>query len=195
MNAVADAWSDIQLARTDWEFMRQPFSHAVTPGVFSYSAVDLGIAAGTHDRFVGDTEDYQPTIIFDPAIGVSDQQSLSQITIEQWSMIYGRGAQTNSRPCYYAIAGGKMYLGPIPDKAYTLAGSYWQAPQALVNDADVPIMPAHFHNVIKWGALMTVHGLDSAFADRATAQAKYSSLYRQLVNHQTRPVLMGGSLA
>lgn len=192
---VAQAWSDIQRARTDWEFMRQAYSHALVIGTAAYAPADLGITAGDFARYISDAAGYLPHICFDPAIGVADTQSLVQISPEDWSMVYGRGAQTLTRPMNYALADTRLFVGPVPDKAYTLAGSYWRAPQLLVADADVPNLPAHFHDIIPWRAIMKMSGKDGAFADRLIAQGEYSTMYRQLVAEQTRPIIMADSLA
>ena len=195
---TAQAWSAIQRSRTTWEFMRGDFSQALTPGKASYLPSELGIAS-RFSRFANDitaqVETFRPMRCYDPALGEADSQNLIQISPECWSMIYGRGEQTQMRPTEYALANGKLYLGGISDKAYTLVGQYWKAPQVLSLDADVPDLPEHFHDIIKWRAIMFISGKDGAFTDRLVAQAEYSSMLRQLVTEQSRPVIMGAPLA
>jgi hypothetical protein len=193
---TAKALQDIQRARNDWEFNRASFSQALTIGKADYLPAELGITS-RFARFANDipASCYRPMHCYDPALGTADDQNLVQISPECWSMIYGRGSQSPTRPTEYALGQGKLLLGTAPDKAYVLAGDYWKAPQALSLDADVPDLPEQFHDVVKWRAIVKVSGKDGAFTDRLVAQAEYSSMYRQMVNEQTRPVEMGDSLA
>jgi hypothetical protein len=194
VNFVVQAWKTIQNGRTDWVWMRGSYNHALIIGQSSYTPAQLGIAARFRS-FMPASGRYQPHTLYDPAIGVADEMPLTQISPEDWYAMFGRGAQTNSRPCYYALEAGNMLLGPIPDKAYVLRGRYMKAAQVLTIDADVPELPDHLHDVIKWRAIMMLHGQDGAFADRTVAQAEYSRLYRILCNEQTAPVQMGDALA
>lgn len=188
------AWSDIQRARQDWEFLRGEFSHALTIGKMDYAPAELGIAT-RFARFAIDlpVDGFRPMRVVETS--EDDSQDLYQISPEVWSQAYGRGSQQPNRPSEYALRGGKLYVGPKPNKVYTLNGFYWKAPQVLSLDGDVPDFPEHFHDLIKWRAEMKVAGKDGAFTDRTVAQAEYSAMYRQLVNEQTRPVNMGAALA
>jgi hypothetical protein len=58
-----------------------------------------------------------------------------------------------------------------------------------------PDLPDHFHDIIAWKAIMKISGKDGAFADRLVAQGEYSTMYRQLVAEQTRPITLADSLA
>lgn len=193
---TAQSWSDIQRSRGDWEFNRDSFSHALTIGQASYTPAQLGITE-RFSRFAVDAKaaGYQPMHCYDPAIGVADDASLWQISPECWQMIYGRGPQTPTKPTEYALASGKLFVGSQPDKAYVLAGDYWKSPQVLAADSDVPDLPEHFHDIIAWKAIMKISGKDGAFADRLIAQGEYSTMFRQLVSEQTRPIVLADSLA
>jgi hypothetical protein len=193
---TAKAWETIQRSRQDWEYLRADFSALLTAGKASYTGAELGVTS-RFARFAQDiaADFIQPMRLYDPVTGLGDSQNLHQISPECWSMIYGRGEQQNNRPTEYALANNKIYLGAIPDKAYRLDGSYWKAPQVLSLDTDVPDLPEHFHDAIKWRAIMMVAGKGGAFTDRIVAQAEYSQMYRQIVLEQTRPTGMGAALA
>jgi hypothetical protein len=193
VTAVADSWTDIQRSRPDWGWMRGTFTQALTIGQGSYTPANLGIASRFR-AFLKDTCDFSPHTIYDTTIGQADESPLYQISPEQWRSMYDRGVQTRTRPCHYALDNGNLLLGPIPDKAYTVRGWYMKAPQVLAADADTPECPDFFHDIIKWRAILDMHGQDGAFADRSVAQAEYSRLYRQLCNEHTAPVVLGGSL-
>jgi hypothetical protein len=76
---TAQAWADIQRARTDWEFLRASFSHALVIGQASYTPGELGIAE-RFARFAVDAPaaGYQPMHCYDPAVGVADDASLTR---------------------------------------------------------------------------------------------------------------------
>jgi hypothetical protein len=158
-------------------------------------ALDLGIA-NRFSRFAGDARSgYQPMHCYDPAIGVADDAASPRSAPRCWSMIYGRGAQTLTRPTEVCARQRQALRRPLPDKAYTLAASYWQGAADLIADADEPDLPEHFHDLIVWKAIMKISGKDGAFADRLVAQGEYSTMYRQLVAEQTRPITLADSLA
>lgn len=192
------AYDDIQRSRTDWQWLRGEFTASLVIGQASYTPAQLGIAS----RFRAFEVDvrapgvlFSPHRLYDPAIGEADSQDLVQISPECWSVIYGRGEQTPQRPTEYALANGKFYVGAKPDKTYTILGRYRKAPQSLALDADLPELPEHFHEMIKWKGIMKISGKDGAFTDRAVAQAEYSSTFRQLCADQTEPVSLGPPLA
>lgn len=196
IRAVVQAWEDIQKARNDWTFMRAQFSANLVIGQSSYSAAELGIATRFRTFFRDqDAAGFLPHSIYDATIGVSDQSGLSEVSFEVWQMVYGRGQQQQGRPTDYALVGQKFNVGMVPDKAYAIRGWYRKAPQTLAADADVPDVPSHHHTVIKWKAIMDLHGADGAFADRLVAQKRYGDDYRALVDEQTDPLTMGDALA
>lgn len=46
-----------------------------------------------------------------------------------------------------------VILKPIPNGIYTVEFRYWEQPEILEADADVPKLPLHFHNLIVYKAL------------------------------------------
>lgn len=51
-------------------------------------------------------------------------------------------------PIAWSVFGGTPFLVNNSDAVYTLKGKYLQAPPELVNDADVPILPATFSEIL-----------------------------------------------
>lgn len=51
-------------------------------------------------------------------------------------------------PQYYALEGSNFHIWPTPDGIYNLETRFWLMPQPLVNDADVPVFPADYHNLL-----------------------------------------------
>lgn len=78
----------------------------------------------------------------------------------------------NSRPLWYTLWGKpnvKLYLGPQPpDTAYMMQLFYYRTPNRMVNDSDVPELPAQWRTAIaKWAAIQAM----IADGDATQAQA------------------------
>ena len=58
------------------------------------------------------------------------------------------GVPGTGPPQYYANDGSNVHLWPTPDAVYNLEMRYWVLPSPLVNDTDVPVIPAHWHNLL-----------------------------------------------
>lgn len=188
VNWVADAWSLIQNARTDWRFMRGEFEHALVTGQQRYTAAQLGLSDLA--TWVGPLSNQpDPMACFDPAIGGADQQRVRFLQWDAWRERYARGAIASSRPIHWSIDfDNKLCIGPAPDRAWTLCGEYIRTPQVLSANADVPRLPAQFHDVIVYRALMLLADHDEAPSALIPAQGKYADTYHRLVNATTEPV-------
>ena len=80
--------------------------------------------------------------------------------------------------------------GTIAD-SYTIACECWVAPQQLVNDADVPLMPAQFHNAIVYLAMQKYAGFESAPEVDARAEKMLNPMLNRLYIDQL-PVMASG---
>lgn len=70
---------------------------------------------------------------------------------ELWAVLLrdiDRSDVTTGQPVFYAMNGAGVQLFPIPDGAYSLELRYWTMPPALVNDTDVPTVPADWHHML-----------------------------------------------
>lgn len=185
---VTQAWLLIQGAREDWQWLRAEFSESAVIGQARYDPIDdWGLT-----RFAGwieDKDDYEPVTLLDPSLGSADEGAIRQIGFQDWRSRYGRGEQQQQRPTCWAISPAReLCLGAVPDRAYTVKGEYLRGPQTLAVDADVPELPAEFHDLIKWRALMLLAGHDQSPGDLAFAQTNFAPRWRQLVNAQTPEV-------
>jgi hypothetical protein len=174
------AWEMIQLANPNWNFLRAEWSGALVPGETGYGPADLGIAE-RFGEFIGDSGSYRPLTLYDPDIGAGDEGPLDQISWELWRSRYGRGAQSPSRPAHYAIAPDRgLRFGPAPDRSWSVRGEYRKAPQLLAADEDVPDLPARYHQIIVWKAILLMSEHDEAVQGVALAEREYAPLLNQL---------------
>src|SRR2546423_697971 len=59
-----------------------------------------------------------------------------------------RSTVQSGAPNYYAIDGGNLHLYPTPNNVFTLELRYWKLPADLVNDSDIPSIPAGYHDLL-----------------------------------------------
>jgi hypothetical protein len=160
---VQDAYTEIQNLHGAWLWMKAEFEEPLTIGQRSYEGSDFGLTRVDHFLLMEGGK--RLISIYDSAIGVSDEGFLSPM---DWPAFYsgflvgGNRSQTG-KPSHVAISpDGKLWLFPTPDKAYELHGFYRKTPQELTADADVPEMPARFHDLIKWQALIYLGEYDES---------------------------------
>ena len=168
-NWIKQAYINIQISERDWGWLTATFTAPLIPGTAVYTAASFALtrfAAWSSDR-----DGYYPFSIYDPAIGLSDERELPQITHEQWRARWGRGDQSSpywNTPVEWAISPRKeLEFGPYPDGAYVIRGQYQKGPQELVNNTDVPEMPERFHQLIVWEGLRLMMLHDGAYDEAA----------------------------
>lgn len=204
VNWCSDAWADIQLLNPDWFWMQGEFSS--TPGAIAaggtgrYTAAALGVTTRfgdwIRDKQLPDNTIYRSLTIYDPAIGLSDEGSLTEISWETWRVKYGRGLQTANRPLEWAVSPAReLCLGPIPDApAYIIKGPYLKSAQILAANTDIPECPDFFHRIIAWGGLILMVRHDEAPADvLAGAVEQYSNLLAAMQRHELEDMTLAGN--
>lgn len=170
---TALAWRTIQGLQQQWLWMRKDFTKALTIGSTEYAGVTT-FSIADFGRWVTDPG---TITIYDPAIGVGDESELTKISWAEFRVRYLKGTQNQNRPGHYAISPqNALRIGVVPDKAYVIRGEYYTAVQDLAADADVPLLPADYHDMIAYRALMFMAEDDEAVAQLSTATAEYARL-------------------
>ena len=163
VNWIDQANVAIQNLHADWRWMQKTFSGDTSSGSGQYTPASWSITDLRDWLRDNRVTGYQPHTIYLTTDGVAGEGALLEITWQQWRTTYGRGSQTNNFPSQYAISpAGEFSLGPIPDDTYTINGEYRQAAVRLTADGDIPAMPAAFHEIIVWRALMMLAEFDEA---------------------------------
>jgi hypothetical protein len=177
---VNKAYLNIQNSRRDWGWLVAPWTYTLIPGSGVYTPASMNLTR--FSNWMTDRDWYQPTTIYDPAIGTRDETELLQISHELWRTKYNRGdVSIQNRPIEYAISPrNELVVGPIPDKAYVVRGQYQRGPQTLVNTTDVPEMPARFHDMIVWEAIRLLLLHDNAYQDSQFPMAEMVGLRHEL---------------
>ena len=193
VNWIDQASVALQNLHADWRWMQKTFSGDTSSGSGQYTPASWSITDLRDWLRDNRVTGYQPHTIYLTADGVAGEGALLEITWQQWRTTYGRGSQTNNFPSQYAISpAGEFSLGPIPDDTYTINGEYRQAAVRLTADGDTPAMPAAFHEIIVWRALMMLAEFDEAAEQRAAAIINYNALLEDLQRDQLPVVSLGG---
>lgn len=189
---VRKAYNNIQNSRRDWNWLRAEATSPLIIGSARYLPSSLGVTR--FGSWVTDGDDwFRPMSIYETAKGVSDEGDIALVQYQWWYDRYGRGTQTNGRPTTYAISpAGEVVFGPAPDLDYTARFMYVKGPQELAANADVPEMPARFHEMITWEAqrLLMVH--DGAYQESQWPAADFTRLRFELEREQLPQMSLGG---
>jgi hypothetical protein len=197
VNWVKNTWLEIQAERPDWRWMRSEFSLQTRASVDSYAYNDAGmtdsIAGAPISRFGRWwVEDFQ---FFLTSAGIGTRHSIPYQRWETWRKLWLTG---NILPGYCASVSidprNALRLGCKPDGIYTLTGEYQKSAQILAADADVPEMPAQYHELITARAILR-YGMSSAAPESiAMAQEIESRLAGPLYVDQVPPSRFGNPL-
>jgi len=173
---VAQAWVDIQNMNPNWTFMRSDFSFSTTTGVGEYSPSDASIT--NLSRWHTDT-----LRIYNTAIGVADEQYITDWDYQSFRNTYRYGTQVDGVPCVFAVrpADRALMFGPKPNDVFTITGEYQKTPTALSADTDVPAIDADLQMIIVWRAMM-YYGMEQAAPEViALATSGYNALMNSLI--------------
>lgn len=183
VNAVVNAYIDIQNARRGWRWLEAEFTAPTIASTARYTSTSWSLTRWA--EWARDGLRSRPYSLYLTATGVSDESTLTEIDWEAYVRTYVRGTQTSNRPTRYAISpAGEFCLGPVPDAVYTVRGVYRKGPQTLAAGSDEPEMPSRFHRLIEMKAAMDLHQQEEGYAQAATVEKTYRAMLRQLVRDQ-----------
>lgn len=192
---IAQSWLEIQMERTDWDFMRKAVTFNTVDGQQQYHVGD-GLDIDIDDFGSWRNESFRSYI---QSAGVATEIILTQYySYSGFRDFYMLGSRrlVTGRPLYITINPNdrSLLLGFTPNDIYVVSGEYFQTPQVLTADADEPIMPSRYHMAIVYKAMMK-YGLFMSAQEQITAgQQGYSMLFNRMINDQTPIVQIGESL-
>lgn len=192
VNAISEAWDEIQARRTDWKWMRASFQFNSVAGTAAYTPADVGLT----DHAVWHLDTFR---IYLTSAGVRGMIPLPNWEWQAWRNNYGFGSLslTQSYPVTWAERPKDLaiVLGPIPNDVYTVDGEYQRRPTSLKADDDTPAMPARFHRLIVYSALEAMGEFDAAPEVFGRGARKYKQINSDLIRDQTAPMGMPRALA
>lgn len=195
VNWVNDAWREIQTSRNRWLWMRGEFGSpdAVTiAGTNRYTPASWNLT-----RLAEWIIDQDTVTIYKQSEGVSDESQLVFMPWQDYRRQYERGTQVQNRPLHFSISPANEFcVGPVPDDVYVIRGEFQKTPQDLTANGDIPELPARFHAVIAWHAVLLLNEHDEAQLPIATASRHQRQLMDDLRRDQLPKMHIGsGPLA
>lgn len=198
VNWTRTAYNQIQRSRRDWRWLRTDFSGTTTSGLQSYAPAAMGIDSRFGKWIHTGDKGRAAFTIYLTATGQADERFLEFMHWEDFrnSVLFGGSASTTGYPHYISVNDqNELVLYPTPDDTYTLKGRYVKGLQTLSADADIPEMPADFHEAITWKALLLLGQFDEAVQQDPSWRMNYNAVYDMLVKDQTPMIRQAEPLA
>ncbi len=196
INFVNEAWNDIQLARPDWRWMRGSVSFSTVANQATYTPAQCGIS--DLESWIMSTKG-STFRTYVTSVGVGSEVDLGYLPYDNWrdAFQFGSMRQTSARPLTITVTPDQSIgLGQTPDSSdYTIVGDYFKQPSALVADADVPGLPAPFHMLIVYRALMLYAQYEENDYLRTINELDYKRMMSRLSSNQLPEITLGGALA
>jgi len=197
VNWANDAYSDIQLMRDDWAFMRVDFSLSTVASTGDYTSSQVA-AAGTPSTASVSHYSLEEMRCYLQSSGVSDEQRIWWIPYTHFKNVYrfSTSRTTEGRPQFFTLAPNKsIMLSPIPDAAYSVTGTFFRGPDSLSSNADEPIFDSSYHMAIVWHAVMKYAGFEETASAYVNAQNQLAPIMSRMHRIETPEVLVGGEFA
>lgn len=197
VNWINEAWLHVQEAHQDWEWMRTTVSFVTTAQKATYVASAAAGETGVTDLGNWKRDSFRSYIT---ALGFPTEIRLTYLPYSAWRNWYQLGnlRTTFSRPVQHVtICPDKsLGLGMIPDSgAYTVVGEYYRTPSDLAADADIPAMPARFHMLIVYKAMMLYAAYEAAPEVYEEGAREYNKMFVKLEFDQQPDIEMAGPMA
>jgi hypothetical protein len=168
VDAVRDAWLDIQNSREEWDWMKVTTTFSTVASTDTYTKTDIaGADASRVRRFIIDS------------LWVNDGTNYSRATYrdeDEFDILYINDTNTGTPGDYTIIRRNGSIKMTLPDDAYTCRIDYWKTPQELSLDADEPEFDDHWHNLIMY---LAIQKLSSSIASKST-QFEYAQAYAKM---------------
>jgi len=147
--------------------------------------------AGTEKAFVQDYEflvadsiqafDHNQFYYYQTSLGANNRCRLKYCEFEEFKRKYYDYSVTDAPAAITITPNKRLRVYPAPDTVYTLQGEAFSTPQILAVNADTPSMPANFHNMIVWKALLDYAGHEEAGSPFQWAAMRFDEKYNQLL--------------
>lgn len=196
-------WQRIQGMKDDWQWLRTSFNFQLTGLQQQYTVAQVG--ALTTPTFTaaqfGNWKRDSFRVYTNTAPTQADEMLAVFMPWDQFRnlYLYGTMRQNFSRPVAFTVAPDKsLWFGMPPDAAgvtYFCDGELYTAPVALVADADTPVMPLRWHDLIVFRALKAYGVFMAAEEVIARAQDQINEIQPKLMADQLPIITSGPPLA
>ena len=193
---VDEAWMDIQMAHTDWGWMRAPASFVTVAGQAVYplgtTAGTVGVSEAAFGEWARNTGRRYLT-----AVGTNSEIPVGYVPYEYWRNAYQLGAPRNVPipPTCLSISPTKAICLPPALAGYTVTLDYFQAPTHLVSATDEPSLPSQFHMAIVYRAMMFYGSGEVSPEAYNEGEAEFTKMMARLDSARLPEVVFSGALS
>lgn len=192
---VKDAWREIQTSRSRWQWMRAEYVGNTVASQQRYAASDFSLTRHADWIVSYDGPEDSGVTVYKQSEGVADETPLVWFEWGAFRRRLMRGSATTDegRPTMFTVDPAmKLVLYPTPDAVYVVQGEYMKSPQTLALDADVPEMPARFHDLIWMKALLRSAADEEALSQYPIWRNDYQVLMNDLERDQLPRMTVAG---
>lgn len=194
---VQEAWTLIQAEEQYWKWMRKEANFQTQAGKSFYLPSATAGETGYDDVAMWLENDSWRC--YKTATGRSDESYLVWWDYQIWrdTFDFATQAAITQKPTVIARrdADNALLFGNTPDDVYTVTGQYQSTPADLELDADVPGLPARFHLIIVYRAMMLYGKFEAAPEVIEDGREEYDKLMSALRTDQLDEIGFGAPLA
>jgi hypothetical protein len=173
-----------------WEFLRAESSHTVPIGGSLLNIAEW--AAGAVNKWKID--EFRISAYGD---GRALSVPLQYVPYDQFRNGIGLSVTPAAKPLYFTVRRGDtaILVSPQADQVYTLYFDYWSVPVGVDDDADVPVLPAQYHMLPVYRAMIDYGYFEAAPEVLARARERHDEMmFKMKVGYLPGPT-WGGPLA
>lgn len=199
---TASAYREICLSRENWKFLRSSFSVNTVIGTETYApttCTDTDLSAAIGSTTVGDFGNwlFDTFRIYKLSAGIGTRVFFWPLGYQYFRDRYQLQPVANSAPVEFTTRprDKAIIVGPKPNDVYVISGEYYRVAPDLLLDADTPLFPTRFHEVIvnlaklKYGAFEEDGGVYSV------SEAQTRKILAPLIADQIPRMELGPPLA
>lgn len=179
---VNQAWQDLQNEHDgNWNWMRDEFSFNTVAQQAEYPYASAPLSLTNFGSWDKDT-----FRIYSTSIGSEMYLEHLEYRYFRDQFLIGSLRTSYSYPSRFTISPSQSIILGLPpnDTSYVISGQYQTSPSALSADTDTPEMPARFHMIIVWLALIRGGWYENAPEMLALGTKEYKKLTAALVKNQ-----------
>ncbi len=192
---INEAWTDIQLARPDWRWMRGSVTFQTTQAKPTYSLAEILAMDSTFTGFGNWKIDTFRNYVTDA--GTASEIFMDYEPYDEWRDTYQFGGfrYAYSRPINFSYSPDfSICLGPVPVSGYTVIGDYYKVATELSADADTPNLPSQFHQAIVYRAMMFYGMSEAAPEVFQEGETEFKRMMARISMHELNQVQIAGAL-
>ena len=211
---VREAWRRIQQDDEQWLWMRQEFTTTLVPDRAVYAWDDLldqgdppaQLLTRRPRTWLAPLTSDSIWYLDDPVGNTIRNGILPQLVWQQFrARSMRRSTPVSRRPTAFAVRPDqKLAVDPAPDAPYLIKGEMQAGVHVFGTDMEAwneapELLPGEYHEMIKWAAIMMIHGFDEANESFVFARNEYAKDHNNmkrlhLPGYEIAPAIGSGSV-